>query len=342
MGILSFIKKGGHTPLLFLFTLLFFFITISNSKPYAYISDENLGVYVVDLKTLRLIKTIPLRKWGIRGIGVVKNGKYIVAAAKKRRSLVVIDTGNYKVVKEIKIGDNPEFVKVSPFGNTIFATYELKGKEERAFIVAVDAKRWKKVFGFVGGSESEGMTFSKDSRYLIVANEGEHSLSVFDLKLKKKVREIELREYGKRPRGLNTSPDGNYYVVTFESSNDLLVLDRNFTPVKKTKTSLGPYGVTFSPNGKRVVVASFRAHKLEIFSFPELQKVGEVQTGKRCWHFSYSPDASKLIVPCGRSQEVLIFDAESLKLLKRIKLKGGKPWGAVTYPRAWGSIDTPF
>jgi YVTN family beta-propeller protein len=46
------------------------------------------------------------------------------------------------------------------------------------------------------------------------------------------------------------------------------------------------------------------------------------------------------LLACGRSDEVLVIDSESLKIKKRIPV-AGIPWGIVTYPKSIGSLDQP-
>ena len=71
------------------------------------------------------------------------------------------------------------------------------------------------------------------------------------------------------------------------------------------------------------------------------EKIDRVRTdGRRCWHFTFTPDAKDILLACGRSDEVLVIDTESLKIKKRIPV-AGIPWGIVTYPKSIGSLDQP-
>jgi YVTN family beta-propeller protein len=77
-----------------------------------------------------------------------------------------------------------------------------------------------------------------------------------------------------------------------------------------------------------------------VFDASSYEKVKEVKTGKRCWHFSFTPDNKDILLACGRSDEVVVIDADKLEVTKRI---GDKqlPWGIVTYPKSMGSLDKP-
>ena len=60
--------------------------------------------------------------------------------------------------------------------------------------------------------------------------------------------------------------------------------------------------------------------------------------GRRCWHFTFTPDNKDILLACGRSDEVLVIDAGNFNIKKRIPV-AGIPWGIITYPKALGSLD---
>jgi len=163
---------------------------------------------------------------------------------------------------------------------------------------------------------------------------------VYDIATGKQMRNINLASYGKRPRGVKVSPLGNMYAVTMEGSGTLLELDPNFNVVHATQTAAKPYGVAFDRDGKRIFVVAAAAQKLQVFTVNTLQQIGEAPLGKRCWHFTFTPDDSKLLFACGRSNNVYVIDASTYK---QIKVIDGfqTPWGILTYPRAYGSLGLP-
>lgn len=68
--------------------------------------------------------------------------------------------------------------------------------------------------------------------------------------------------------------------------------------------------------------------------------VAAIPVGKRCWHFSFTPDAQKLLLACGRSNSVQVIDPQKREVVDT--LPGYKlPWGVVTYPTSVGSLDAP-
>jgi YVTN family beta-propeller protein len=173
-----------------------------------------------------------------------------------------------------------------------------------------------------------------------VTNEAENTIAVFEVETGKLVREIDVTPYGLRPRGVKVSRNGNTYAVTLEASNKLLLFDQDFTLIRSISTRAGPYGVAYDREGRRLLVAAAKAQMLQVYDADALQLMAEVPVGQRCWHFTFTPDDSKILLACGRSNDVHIIDAKTyrpIRVLKGLQM----PWGIVTYPRAYGSLDLP-
>lgn len=325
------------------------------AAPVAYVTNEKGGVSVIDLDTLTVQKEIPTGGQGPRGLAITKDGDYLLTANKTSNDVSVIDTKTGQVARRIPVGKNVEFVRI--FGDLAYVTYEPgesggppgKAEEQKkdkdddakpAEIAVIDLKSWKVVKSIKSGLETEGIEFSPDGKYLLVTNEGDNTISVYDRLSGDLVKSIKTAAYGNRPRGIKRTPDGKGYVVTLEFSDKLLQIDANFDPVKTFPTKQGPYGVAFDPEGKRLFIAAGKAGVLQVLDARTYGEIAEVALGKRCWHFSFTPDASKLLVACGRSDAVYVVDATKYDVVKT--LSGAKtPWGIVTYPKSTGSIDMP-
>ncbi|SAK69401.1 YVTN beta-propeller repeat-containing protein [Caballeronia hypogeia] len=322
------------------------------AAPTAYVTTENAGVGVIDLDSLSLAKTWDVGKDGPRGLSLNKDGTRLYVANKTTSDLSEIDTATGKVVRRVKIGKNPEFVRV--FGGYAYVTYEpgenggppKPGQPEKddddansppAEIAIVDLKTLKVTHSVKSGHETEGVEFSPDGKRLLVTNEGDDTVSVYQVKTGKPVREVNLPK-GSRPRGIKATPDGKQYVVTLENANKFVVLDgASMKTVKTVDTKTGPYGVSFDPSGKRLLVAASRDKTLQVFDGTSFEHVQDVPVGQRCWHFSFTPDGSKILLACGRSNAVYVLDGSDYKEVKQI---GDLPlaWGIVTYPPSAGSI----
>jgi YVTN family beta-propeller protein len=321
----------------------------------AYVSEEEGGVSVIDLSTLKVIGRVQPSDIAPRGLAVTYDGKYVITSNKNTKDLGVFSTSPLSLIKRIHVGDSPEFLRINPAGDRLFATFEPSsgGKPDGkagsdddddngppAQIASFHVGDWAPGPVSTAGQETEGIEFSHDGKQMLVANESAETIGVFSEKTGAHLRDIDLKSYGIRPRGVRISPQGDRYAVTMETSGTLLTMDQNFKVIKAVPTAAKPYGVSYDRAGKRIFVSAALAGKLQVFSADSLQLLAEVPTGKRCWHFTFTPDDSKILLACGRSNNVVVIDAKSYKPVGTVE--GFKlPWGIVTYPRSFGSLGLP-
>ena len=325
----------------------------------AYVSEEEGGISVIDLSTLKVIRRVEPTDVAPRGLVVTFDGKYVITSNKNTSDGAVFSTPDLSLLRRIHIGESPEFIKINPAGDRLFATFEpgskggpppataggAKGDSDDdngppAQIATFHIGDWKPGPVSTAGQETEGIEFSRDGKLMLVANESQETIGVFDQATGRHLRDVDLKTYGIRPRGLKVSPNGNGYAVTMETSGTLLTMDANFNVLKSVPTAAKPYGLAFDRAGKRIFVSAAQAGKLQVFSADSLQLLAEVPTGKRCWHFTFTPDDSRILLACGRSNNIVVIDANSYKpagTIEGLKL----PWGIVTYPRSYGSLGLP-
>ncbi len=323
----------------------------------AYVTEEEGGISVIDLNTLKVIRRVHPKDFAPRGLAVTFDGKYVITSDKNTSDLAVFSTPHLDLINRLHLGQGPEFVKINPAGDRVFATFEpgSQGRppgapsaaeesddenEPPAQIASFHVGDWTPGPISTAGKETEGIEFSRDGKLMLVANEAQDNMGVFDEATGAHVRDVDLKPYGIRPRGVKASPLGTGYAVTMEASGTLLSLDANLNVTKSVATAAKPYGLAFDRAGKRIFVAAAMAQKLQVFSADSLELLAEVPTGKRCWHFTFTPDDSKVLLACGRSNNVIVIDANSYKPLQTIE--GFKlPWGVVAYPRSFGSLGLP-
>ena len=328
-----------------------------SAKGLAYVSNQDGDVSVIDLDSLEVVGTIDVEDKAPRGIGVTADGKLLITANRAGGDVSIIDRASGKVIKHVKIGKNPEFVRVR--GDRAFISFEPSAKggpppkdapksgakdddddKEPAKIAVVDLKKLTMIKQITGGPETEGIEFTPDGKTILVTNEADNTVTAHSIATGKLVKTVSTEKYGNRPRGIKVSPDGKHYVVTLEYGDNFLVLDSKLNPIKAVPTGKTPYGVSFDRQGKRLFVAAAKEKKLQVFDGKTFEKIAEMPSGDRCWHFSFTPDDRQILLACGRSNDIHVFDAQTYAPVKQI---GGKnlPWGVVTYPKSMGSLDAP-
>lgn len=330
----------------------------AGERGYAYVSNQDGGVSVINLDSMETESQIDIQAKNPRGIGVSADGKFLVTANKDDETISVIDRASGNLLKKINVGKNPEFVRI--YQHFAFVSTEPSSKggpppkpgeaaakeadddDEKipARIAVVDLKKGKKIREIVSGPETEGIEFSKDGKKIIVTNEADNTITVHDFKSGKLLKTISTKEYGERPRGIKVSPDGSYYVSTLEYGNKFMVLDKNFSVLRTVDTGQAPYGIAFDRQGNRLFVASSKEKALQVYDAHSFEKIKDIASGNRCWHFSFTPDEKEILLACGKSEAVVVIDAQTLEKTKEISNKE-MPWGIVTYPKSMGSLDRP-
>ncbi len=331
----------------------------ATSTGLAYVTSQDAGVSVIDLATMQVTKQLDIKAASPRGLGITDDGKKLIVATRENESVSVVDTATGDV-QQIKVGKNPEFVRVS--GNFAYVSSEpsskggpppkpgekAKAEEEEdddddlipAKIAVIDLTKGEKVREITGGPETEGIEFSADGKQLVITNEADNTVTVHNIETGELVKTIKTHELGDRPRGIKVSPDGTTYLATLEYGNKFMVLDKDYNLVRTVDTAETPYGIAYDKKGERIFVATNKAKLLQVFDAKTYEKIKEIPTGNRCWHFSFTPDEKQILLACGKSDAVYVIDADKLEVTKQVEVKG-MPWGLVTYPKAMGSLDKP-
>jgi YVTN family beta-propeller protein len=261
-------------------------------------SDNNVSLINVATKTV--VATIPTGA-GPHEVAVSPNGKLAVVANYGTQqapgsSLTVIDVVGKKQLKTIDLGEyrRPHGIEWLR-GNEIVVTAE---GNKALLIVDIDNG---KVAAAVTTDQnvSHMVVLARHSNKAFVANIGSGSVTVIDLKTRKKITDIQT---GAGAEGIDISPDGKEVWVTNRAANTVSVIDVNTLKILATLESKDfPIRVKFAPGGKHVLVSNARsgdvaifdaAAKKEIRRIPMLLKAAEGSTsGQRIFgtQFGQSP-----------------------------------------------------
>src|SRR5579862_2898511 len=90
----------------------------------AYVSEEEGGISVIDLGKLKVIRRVKPNDVAPRGLAVTFDGTFLVTANKESSDLAVFSTPRLELIRRVHIGPSPEFIKINPAGNRLFATFE--------------------------------------------------------------------------------------------------------------------------------------------------------------------------------------------------------------------------
>jgi YVTN family beta-propeller protein len=261
-------------------------------------SDNNVSL--INVATGKVVATIPTGA-GPHEVAVSPNGKIAVVANYGTQqapgsSLTVIDVAGKKQLKTIDLGEyrRPHGIEWLR-GDEIVVTAE----GNKALLI-VDIESGKVAAAVTTDQNvSHMVVLARRSNRAFVANIGSGSVTVIDLKTRKKITDLQT---GAGAEGIDISPDEREVWVTNRAANTVSVIDVNTLKILATLESKDfPIRVKFAPGGKHVLVSNARsgdvaifdaAAKKEIRRIPMLLKAAEGSTsGQRIFgaQFGQSP-----------------------------------------------------
>jgi YVTN family beta-propeller protein len=275
-------------------------IAAADSGTLLVLNKSDNTVSLINVATKTAVATIPTGA-GPHEVAVSPNGKIAVIANYGTQqvpgsSLTVIDVAAKKTLKTIDLGEyrRPHGIEWLR-GNEIVITAE----GNKALLI-VDIESGKVVAAIATDQNvSHMVVLARRSNKAFVANIGSGSVTVIDLKTRKKISDLAT---GAGAEGIDISPDEKEVWVTNRAANTVSVIDVNTLKILATLESKDfPIRVKFAPGGRFVLVSNARsgdvaifdaAAKKEIRRVPMLLKAAEGSTsGQRIFgdQFGQSP-----------------------------------------------------
>ena len=155
-----------------------FTVLPDGSKAYVANKNDKPFVSVIDLKARKMAGRVPAPN-GTQGIAASPDGKRVLALDYGAPVVLVIDTATDKVVDKIPLAESVKgayVVHYSPDGSKVLiCTLD-------STINVLDASDLHKQQVFKVGKDPMGFAFAPDGRTVLVANHGDGTVSVLDLR----------------------------------------------------------------------------------------------------------------------------------------------------------------
>ncbi|WP_025597033.1 YVTN family beta-propeller repeat protein [Burkholderia sp. WSM2230] len=295
--------------------------------PIAYVTSEKAGVGVIDLDQMTLTRTFAVGAAGPRGLSLNADGSRLLVANKNTGDLAVIDTASGEVVQRVKIGKNPEFVRVH--NGYAYVTYE-PGEESGPPRANPQAEK------------QTGQQRDKPASPANMANKADQTnkahadddddaskppaeIALVDMKTWRVVRSV---TSGHETEGIEFSRDGKHMLVTNEGDDTVSVYHaRTGAPIRTVKLAAGgrPRGIRLSPDGKEYVVTLESLSKLVVIDAHTFKVLKTVDTRLGPYGVAYAPDGKRLFVAAARDKTVQVFDGHSYEHLADLPV-GQRCW----------------
>jgi YVTN family beta-propeller protein len=253
-----------------------------------YITNEAESTLdVADLKTLKVIKHIPLTNHP-NNVAVSKDGKRVyVAIVAGAGAVDVIDAATLTRVKSIRTEGGIHNVYVTPDGNFVVAG-SIPGRK----VIVIDQKTEEVLWSVPTADGVRPIGFEKNTdgstKRLFVQLSNFNGFITIDFKTHQIVDRIKLPELPaaeKVTEGLQGSPS---------------------------------HGIGVTPDGKTLCVLSKMNTRIYFFSMPDLKPLGETKVGHHPDWLTFHPDSTRVYVANAGSNSVSVVDIAGRKELMQI------------------------
>ncbi len=179
------------------------------------VSKESNSLYVCDLNTKKVIKTVPL---GGKCFDVKINDAqtYAYISVWENAEIAEVDLTNFNIKNRIKVGDHPCEMALTKDGQRLFVA---NANNNSTSIVDLETKKeTEKVISSISvdapyGSTPDAICLSKDETILITANADNNYLALFDVSDKNKSKNLGFIPTGWYPTSVRYLENKNQIIV---------------------------------------------------------------------------------------------------------------------------------
>lgn len=252
-----------------------------------YVSDEGESTLdVVDAKTLKVIKKIPLSGHP-NNISISKNGKRVyVSIAVAPGAVDVIDTVSQEKVKSIAVKGAVHNTYVTPDGK-----YVVSGSIPGKTVTVIDAQTEEPVWSLTMDKGIRPMAFASNpdgsTKWIFVQLSGFNGFAVVDFATHREINRIKLPDLapGKQP-----------FLVGGNES----------------------HGMAVTSDQKTLVVNSRLNSAVYAYSLPDPKLLGSADVGQSPDWVTLTPDGTRAYVANAASNSVSVVDLKAMKEIVRI------------------------
>jgi YVTN family beta-propeller protein len=280
---------------------------------HGYLLSAHLGaglLYVIDLKTNKLVKAIPDVP-GIEGVEYAPDVNKVYTSNWTENKIGVIDLDKMQVVKKLP-------TEAKPDGSTYAEPFhKLYVSDERGHAVAVVDVRNDKIINTLHFESETGMPqYDPVARKVYVNLQDQNLLAVIDPSTDKVVARYPVGEC-KGNHGMSLDPEHRRAFLQCEGNNLMTVFDLDaHKPIAHLPTAPGGDVVKFDPGLKRIYVACSSGaisvfqeddanHFRKLEDFPVQRKVHSLAVDVRT-HRVYTPEEQEDGRPVSR---MIVYDA---------------------------------
>ncbi len=281
---------------------------LKGQKIYALSHKSNL-LNVIDSRTGRVEKTIKLPSIAFNMV-ISSDKRYLLMAAPVKNKIFIVDTFNNEFVKSIEVGKLPYSIISPPGMKKAFVANRLSSNISEIDLTNMRVDNTIQVAGYPDNlqiTDNKNFLYYSDRRsgeiyrlnlkndasqellqvkniskigqfdkYLLVLSRSSNTLTVFDLKKNKVIKETQT---GKKPLDLKVLHDTPQILVVCAGSDELDIIDvADFDVIKKIplKSEGFPGGITLLDKGNKAFIINNDAYEIIIYNVAAEKIEGEL------------------------------------------------------------------
>jgi YVTN family beta-propeller protein len=315
---------------------------LAQAKEYLYVENARSGdVAIVSVPEHEIVGRIPASVVGNHPDDVMgsNSGEMIFIPRQGTKDVLVLSTADDQVLFRVPVSGTPHHVTVSRDDRWLYVPMF-----NDTYLEVIDLEQRKVVAQVPTSWGGHGTQLSPDGQRVYVGNILAPRLTIFEVGTNRVVKAIEVPE-GVRP--FKISRDERKVYAQLSKLHGFVEIDVESGRITKTihlptlgkvvpqevfntfPFSIG-HGMEISPEGDRLYVAATVYDFVAVYSLPDLELLGTVETGKEPGWLAISKDG-RFIYSSNRGDNTLsVIDAKQIKEVKRIPDIGDFPQRAST------------
>jgi YVTN family beta-propeller protein len=248
----------------------------------------------------------------------------LIICNQQDHNVYIANLSDGKVVHKIKTGFGPHEAAVSPSGKLVaISNYgtapNAEGPGNSLTIIELPGGKVVKTVSTGEYLRPHGLVWRNENE-VFATSEVKQALILVDIKAEKVAKVYETKAKGSHmlawhENRLYSADIGDSRVTQFDVEKG--------EKIGEAKVGAGSEGIGISPDGKYVWTGNRGEHSVSIVETATMKTIETIPTEGLPYRVCFTPDGSKVLVPCPMAGELAVFDAKSRKLIKRVSMNGG-------------------
>ena len=168
-----------------------------------------------------------------------------------------------------------------------------------------------------GQDGTHTVVVSKDLNHIFAANMAANSIAAFERTSKPPDWKLTTIPVGKRPEGIDISPDGKEFWVAHSDSVSIIdIATKKVTQTFGVETKVSNK-LVFTPDGKRVIISDNTGNELVVLDAATRKPIKRIKLGNKVTKFQVEPDGSRVYVAVADDNNVAIIDLKTFEVTGR-------------------------